>query len=530
MPGHPSWRLLPASAPDIPTLLVSAEFKADSYTIHLSDLANVWSESLDRRPIIKRGMMEDTSIDPSDGPDQIRKMLELLRAAFDSRDPEHANTSLALARDDDEGSLIVHVTCVLPKPLKPFKWPMHLKKCPRSTLTSELVLPMIQAQEARMREIDQLVSLLREKDAVITRLVDKLEATGTGLECVFHSLSGKRRVTRDVAEEKVKGLAAFSESEFRNKAAELRPVTQTSDVSALMRSVFGPPGLQYKSDLELQASSGLEDWWRKLLKGSKVILSPEQPEKQKPQDDAAPPEPEPSKEEDDFQVQATPPGARSTRTRGSPAPAVDDDETSDGEDTAEPAPPSLSPAKSKVTASKLGTIGRTTKPASSPPPQTTSPKSTKTQTAASDTESETASEPDTVDVVTSPPPSAPKALPRRGGLGRIGGTSNQATQARQSTRSPSPPSSPRRPAEDSAHQPPRRQKLGVIGKKTADPEPPATGGGEGPRGRRETPPAPESDRKQRETSQERADRKRAELQKEIERRAAAGPAKKKRKF
>jgi hypothetical protein len=34
----------------------------------------------------------------------------------------------------------------------------------------------------------------------------------------------------------------------------------------------------------------------------------------------------------------------------------------------------------------------------------------------------------------------------------------------------------------------------------------------------------------RETSQERADRKRAELQKEIEKRAAAGPAKKKRKF
>ncbi|KAL2174164.1 XRCC4-like factor-domain-containing protein [Thermothelomyces heterothallicus CBS 202.75] len=531
MSGHPSWRLLPASAPGIPTLLVSTDFKADSYSIHLSDLANVWAERLDRRPIIKRGMMEDTSIDPSDGPDQIRKMLELLRAAFDSGDSEHANTSLTLSRDDDEDSLVIHVTCVLPKPLKPFKWPMHLKKCPQSTLTSELVLPMIQAQEARTREIDQLVSLLREKDAVITRLVDKLEATGTGLEYVFHSLSGKRRVTRAVAEEKVKGLAAFSESEFRSKAAEVRPITQASDVSALLGSVFGPPGLQYKSDLEIQASAGLEDWWKKLMKGSKVILSPELPEKRRLQSEVTSQEPEASKEEDDFQVQSTPPGARPTRQRGSPASAVDDDETSDGEDTAEPAPPPLSPAKTKETASKLGTIGRNRKPTSSPPrppsppPPATSHKSTKTQTAASDTQSETASEPDDVDAVSSPPPSPPKALPRRGGLGRIGGKTNPVTQPPQPTRLPPP----REPVEDSSNQPLRRHKLGVIGKKPTHPEPPAAGGGDEARGRSET-PASEPSKKQRETSQERADRKRVELQKEIERRAAAGPAKKKRKF
>jgi hypothetical protein len=69
----------------------------------------------------------------------------------------------------------------------------------------------------------------------------------------------------------------------------------------------------------------------------------------------------------------------------------------------------------------------------------------------------------------------------------------------------------------------------MIGKKAASPEPSAASASDDTRGRSKT-PAAESKKQARETSQERADRKRAELQREIEKRAAAGPAKKKRKF
>jgi hypothetical protein len=479
----------------------------------------VWVETLDRRPIIKRGMVEDTSIDPSDGPDQIRRLLELLRAAFDNSDPEHPNTSLTLALDDDGDSLAVHVTCVLPKPLKPFKWPMQLKKCPQSTIASELVLPMIQAHEARTREIGQLTSLLREKDAVITRIIDKLEAAGTGLEQVFNALSGKRKVTRAAAEGKVKGLAPFSEADFRAKDADLRPVTQSSDVSALLGAVFGSTGLQYKSDLELEASTVLNDWWTKLAKGRAVILSEFSEKESQP---APPPqEPEPSKDEDDFQVQATPPGVRSSRKRASPIPAADDDETSDGEDAPEPSAPSPAPKTTgKASGSRIGAIGRNKKasPSPSPPPASIPQRSTKAAAAApTDTHSETASE---VDDKSSPPPSPPKPAPKRGGLGRIGGKSKQ----------PSPPArspSPAAPAEETSSQLPKRHKLGMIGKQAPSPGPDAS---DDTRGRSKTPASQPKKEQVRETSQERADRKRAELQKEMEKRAAAGPAKKKRKF
>ncbi|KAK4097454.1 XLF-domain-containing protein [Parathielavia hyrcaniae] len=524
MSGHPSWRLLPATAPGIPTLLVSTAFTTTSYRMHVSDLANVWVESMDRRLIIKRGLVEDTSIDPSDSDNQIRRMLELLRAAFDQTDPEHANTSMTLSPGNDVDSLVVHVTCVLPQPLRPFKWPFRLKKCPQSAIASELVLPMIQAQEARTREIDQLVSLLREKDVVINRLLDKLEATGAGLEHIFHALSGKRKVSRATAESKVKGLAPFSESDFRSRVAKLRPVSQASDVSALLGSVFGAAGLTYKSNLELEASTVLNDWWTKLTRGQTVILS-EPIEEKGHKAVPAPPETEPSKEEDDFQVQATLPGARSARERGGPPPAADDDETSDGEDLAETGAPSPSPVKAGTAGGKLGAIGRTKRPSFSPPPPTMPLRSLKEQDPPTDARSETASEDEGNDSDNFPSP-PPKPTPKRGGLGRIGGKPKHKTPVSRPTRSPSLEVPP-----EESSQLPRRHKLGIIEKKAASPGPDASAStSDDTRGRSKTPSSQRKNEQTRETSQERADRKREELQKLMEKRAAAGPAKKKRKF
>ncbi|KAK0732445.1 XRCC4-like factor-domain-containing protein [Apiosordaria backusii] len=535
MSNHPSWRLLPVAAPDIPNLLVSPAFTKDSYQFRLTDLANVWVENMERKPIIKRGLMEDTSIDPSDGPDQIRRMLELLRAAFDHNDPEHAKTSLTLARDDDHDSLVLHVTCVLPQPLKPFKWPMQLKKCPQSNLATELVLPMVQAHEARLREIDQLMSALREKDSIITRLVDKLEATGTGLEHVFNSLSGKRRVTRTAAEAKVKGLAPFSASEFRNSTSELRSVAQPSDVSTLLEDVFGATGLTYKSDLDLEASTTLNDWWTKIGKGKHVALIGK-PSSKKARTPSPPPAAEPkvkNEDDDDFQVQVTPSGARKRDTRARAQPeTANDDETSSGEDQDQPAVSSArkqqTPSPSKPAGSRIGALGRHKAQSTSPAPRQTPPRKAAAKVAAGSYNdgSETASDDDRENDQSPPPPPPPKQLPNRGGLGRIGGKAKPDPPSPEPKRSTSPADVGNEPSPV-----PKRHKLGIIGKHSSTPDAEASAPSEDGRGRSKSKtPASAHKEQHRETSQERADRKRAELQRDLEKRAAAGPAKKKRKF
>ncbi|KAK0630360.1 XRCC4-like factor-domain-containing protein, partial [Bombardia bombarda] len=474
---HPSWRPLPAAVPGIPNLLVSANFTADSYNIHLTDLANLWVESLDRRPIVKRGLVEDTSIDPSDGPDQIRRLLELLRAAFDENDPEYANTSITLAAGDNHSELVMQITCILPKPLKSLKWPMHLKKCPQSSLATELVLPLVQAHEARSRDLDQLANALREKDGIIARLIDKLEATGTGLEHVFNTLTGKRKITRAAAEAKIKGLAPFDEAEFsRNRAAETQSsTTRPADVPSLLNKVFSGTNLEYQSDLDLEASPGLDNWWMRLDIGKHIVLAHRSGAKQAK--------------------------TKSDNDNASNTASDDDDDTNAYNHDAN--------ARDSPTKDRDG-------------------HNTDTRVNESDVETSTDDDDDHTNV--SPPP---KPAPRRGGLGRIGGQPREKTPVTEPERSRSPFTAG--PSEEPSHsQGARVHKLGVIGKKPTNPETSAQveSGSDDERGRNKikATAAPKKEPPRRETSQERADRKRAELQKELEKKAAAGPAKKKRKF
>ncbi|KAM7211522.1 XLF (XRCC4-like factor) domain containing protein [Rhypophila decipiens] len=530
MSDHESWRPLPVAVPGLPNLLVSTTFAADSYKIRLTDLANVWLESMDRKPIVKRGLVEDTSIDPSDGPDNIRRMLALIRAAFDPSDPEHSTTSMTLGQDDkggDDAPLVIRLTCILPKPLKPFKWPMHLAKCPQTSLTTQLVLPLIQAHQTRSREIDSLVTALKEKDAVINRLVDKLDASGVSLEYVFNALSGKRRVTREMADEKVKGLAPFREADFKSGMGGLQAAAEPSDVPSLLDNVFGGTGLKYKPDQDLEASSILSDWWTRLGKGKVVFGNP--PTSKTANIPSSIPEPESKKgEEDDvdFQVQATPPGLSSRGKRQSPPrPAKDDDDTtSDGESESQipdsvPVPPKAT--SSKPFGARLGTIGghKAIQSSDESPPPAAQPQKNDD----SDTASDTASDIDG-DEVTNPSPPKPA---KRGALGRIGGKARAKTPPKPS-RSPTPPT-----PEKKDTTPARKHRIGVIGRKRPTPEPAShpDSDSEDGRGRSsKTAPAPAVKERKRETSKERADRKRLELEEEIRKKAALGPAKKKRKF
>jgi hypothetical protein len=119
-------------------------------------------------------------------------------------------------------------------------------------------------------------------------------------------------------------------------------------------------------------------------------------------------------------------------------------------------------------------------------------------------------------------------VPPAGRLGRIGGIGKGSHV--QQTDSSDPVSG----SDQATTSPARPPKLGAIGSKNAastmkSPVTPGVGGGA--RGRPQA-AKEEADveASKRETSLERADRRREELKRELEKKAAAGPAKKKRKF
>jgi hypothetical protein len=503
-------------------------------------MANMWAESLDRKAIFMRGWNENTSIDPSDTPDNMAKFLASISTALDSSQPGHNETSLRLDRDTrseaGEDDLALNITCEIPG-LQPLKWPMYLKKLPAFNIATNLVLPLIQAHHAKDLEIASLIRSLGHKDAVLTKLLDKLEAMGTGMEHIFNILSGKKKVSRVAAAEKVPGLAPFDRRRWK---ADLEYKQDSPDnPQSLVESVFENGGLEFEPMLKSTESPELDQWWQD-FEGVSSVARQQQHKAAVADSSPTPKETEiPPVEDgdDDFQVQSTPPHLASKRksTDAKETLATDDGST-EGESVG-----SVSPARNAQKADKparrLGALGR--KKQSTPPPspgpipsQRKSDSTTKQQD-----DSETASEAEEDDSAVLPPAKDPtpspvspaRPLAKKSGLGRIGGAKSKHSVEKNSAliepdviEISEPSTAP------VSHRPPR--KLGAIGRQTANVENPTPSSDErGQRGRsaaKESSPEP----KVRETSQERADRRREELKKELEKKAAAGPAKKKRRF
>ncbi|ROT39477.1 XLF-domain-containing protein [Sodiomyces alkalinus F11] len=538
MDTPPSWRPLAVPAPHgVPALLVSTAFATDSYTIRVTDMANLWAEVMDRRAIYRRSLDEDTTIDPTDSPQNMQAFLSRIRSAFDPSHEDHADSRLTLSVDPPSGRggdhvLVLNMTCELPG-LDPLRWPMVLHRCPPSQLATELVLPLIQANLTRTQQVNSLLDIIHQKDAVLARLLDKLEATGTRLEHIFPALSAKQRVSRSTAEQKVRGLAPFKREVWDDQQAARDELPK--DVPSLTEAVFGETGLAYHSGMDVCDSPALDNWWTKLGSASSIpIIGPRRgnsqtqnktlPLQSRTADDA-------DEDDDVFETQATPPPRPSARQHAEDQRKANGDDESTLDEDGSPSPPPAEPSdagKGKHRPpSRLGAIGKKKRPSPTPPrpPRPSTPGGDGSETE-SQTESDLDEEPrgsgSTRDRPAPPSSLAGTTPKKRGGLGRIGGTKREE-----------PAPSSRTEDTPAATAPEKRtpRKLGKIGHKSVATHPPdgdGDGDGEGhTRGRTtERDPEPEA----RETSEERANRKREELKKELERKAAAGPARKKRKF
>ncbi|KAL8763909.1 MAG: hypothetical protein Q9184_000352 [Pyrenodesmia sp. 2 TL-2023] len=470
------WKLLNhenTSEASIPPLLVKHDFGPSNYKIWVTDLINVWSEALGQRPLVQRAWDIETDIDPLES-DQRQTLLQKIEDSLD----EAPGTKLALSRSSDLRGIQLTAFSPLPKPLRALQWPFYLASSARITLTSELILPLLGEQLRLRGMVDSLLGILKDKDHVLSKLRDKLQSEGIAVGEVFPGAvspksSRKALSDKDLAKS-VKGLGSFNEDQW------LRQCTDDCDVPGSYQGLLSEMFAKTKGFSSLNFGEQLPDgdWWEHLNAETPLADDWEAKVSQAQSQ---------SSTANDFQKQTTP--DRLVR-------------------------PSLS---GRTLSAQMTLLQRGTKA------------QTKTQeladdgstTGASDEDLEslqlkpkerrqalkTTSEDDSSSQSSSPEPArdtrgnlSPKA---RGVLGRIGGPSKPIV-------------------------PPSKPKLGQIGGTAKDGKPPVpvTQSPE-PRGRPlkqpESPPSP------RETSRERADRKREQLKRELEEKSRLG-AKKKRKF
>ncbi|TGO39555.1 hypothetical protein BHYA_0052g00560 [Botrytis hyacinthi] len=582
-------RLANSAGAQLPPFLISSEFNNDSYLVQLTDLTNTWVESVDRDAIIERSREGNTSIDPSEDEDQLLIFLEKIRLGLAGGN----DTSLSLQVGPEIGyispSLLLHVTIQLPGGLKDLEWRYELAlQTPKETV-DKLLLPSLIALQEKKKEVEELVELLEEKDAVIQKLVDTLENQGTDLGTIFHQVAGRpgKKIDRKKASEKIQGLKIFDVEAWKQKSEPDKP----DDKWELLNNVFG--GNDISPNLSKMNSLDKEDrkhnWWEHMQSkrvgtlGSKLATNITDSSWRSTQQEHTQPE-------DDFQVQSTPPHLLKTRAKPDVL-MVDSTDDDDDDDLDAPSQRSRVPDNLSISQARAPSPNRTLSPSPRAKPlvklgtKRKVPTPTPPSQNADDTTEDDEPIPDSLhstnaidnndndndttddDDPSSPPPKrqqTPKTLPvkQKGKLGKIGGKKAPSP-------SPEPESEPEpeqivepeaikvRPKKgmlgkiggkkketastpdiDSQSLVSPKKKLGTIGGKKTTIEsgiqgediPDEVNRGRGraltteetEKSREKTPPP-------RETSEERADKKRAILKKELEAKSKA-PAKKKRKF
>jgi hypothetical protein len=230
-------------------------------------MTHIWTESLDRRKIIQRAFAEDSCIDPSEGVDQLRYLLDAIHSALSGEDG--TNLSLYSCAGDEKSRLQLRLSSPLPEPLLPLHWSIQLSLASQNLLTKELVFPYFAALSASICEASSLISLLKEKDHVITRLTAQLQAVGIDLVTVFPSAASSKLSmlnSWDILAPTVKGLAGFEEETWRASGSWFRPST----LEELCRNVFENSAKQ--SEHRLPDIPG--EWWNEFSSGHHSYVVP----------------------------------------------------------------------------------------------------------------------------------------------------------------------------------------------------------------------------------------------------------------
>ncbi|KAL3425390.1 C6 zinc finger domain-containing protein [Phlyctema vagabunda] len=318
-----AWRPLFSGQESRPTFLISTVFTPDSYRVYLTDLIHIWGEALSQPAIVERSQNDGTIIELADEGDEenLQVFLQKIRGALEGEHGTTADLQVgAMSQRRTAPSLKLAVTSDV-KALGQLAWTFSLEPVPQHTLTDELILPLIRAQRVRLAEEASLIDVLREKDHVIQKLTDKLEAQGTDLGQVFPGAAGKggRKVTKAWAEERIKGLAVFDEDAWRRATA-----VEAVPNSKLLAEVFGTSSTPRRSFDGKDTAETIKNWWEgheesirlstsdKKTAGSSNTRKPILPREES---------------NDDFQVQATPPGKTSRRVvEGSKVESTDDED------------------------------------------------------------------------------------------------------------------------------------------------------------------------------------------------------------
>ena len=266
-------RLSPPKHEGLPPLLYKFNTTSKSYAIYITDLTQLWREELSYKQVLKRAEEDNTTIDPGEDPGQFKVLLQKIEEAL--HNSPGSSMALTLGSGFETDSLHLQLSTRLPAPLKPLKWNVYLSREPYTASTNHLLLPLMREETDWEARQQTLLEHLKQKDWVLAKLFDKVEAMGIDLSTVFPGTSGLRGARKETSLEQaakyIKGAAPFNEQAWLND-------NQKSSESGLAASLLTAVIKSGPDDLGLKGLSPPPDKWWESLDGSRTIEVAPEPE------------------------------------------------------------------------------------------------------------------------------------------------------------------------------------------------------------------------------------------------------------
>ena len=225
------WRVLRLSSEVPPTPLFFLYTRRwDGVRLHVTDLISLWDYATDQDQLVEENLEQRPSINPCESNSQYDAFCAKLRESL-----ETGLNSIQAARIRGGVNVLQLSTHLdLPKPLKPLAWTFELRQRDQTEFACQIP---VSALEALLREDEQqrsLLKIIQEKDHVISKLLDKIDASGIDLGLIFPGISGSKsrrsQVSLNEASRQVPGIAAFDLQQWtkRNRKPPYNSLNITS--------------------------------------------------------------------------------------------------------------------------------------------------------------------------------------------------------------------------------------------------------------------------------------------------------------
>jgi len=196
-----------------PKLFYNYAADENGYQLQFTDLIALWTATATADDVRNRARDNRTSIDASQS-SQLPVLLKKLKESL-------AQGSNVLKKDlpSDSETVLLETTLILPRPLEPLEWHFILERQCSGEMAEHILRPCLYEASESMKKIDTLISTIEAKDRVISRLVEKIEASSMDLSLIFPGITGPRarkgQVTVKDAERHVPGLRKFYKREWQ---------------------------------------------------------------------------------------------------------------------------------------------------------------------------------------------------------------------------------------------------------------------------------------------------------------------------